>query len=190
MATTDRIAAAQAIEAFLRALGHDPTHNPDLRRTGQRVADAWLDEILAGEGADPEALLRAESTPCDRPQGLVVLRDLRLSTMCPHHLLPALGTATIAYLPGDRIAGLGTLTRVLDALSRRLTLQEHIGEQFTEALLRGLGARGAACALRLQHACLSIRGARQHAWVETLASAGALAPDGSHHALLGGLLRG
>ena len=37
----DRDAAAAAIEAFLRALGHEPTG--DLEGTPERVADAWAE---------------------------------------------------------------------------------------------------------------------------------------------------
>ncbi len=57
----DRDRAARAIEEFLRALGHDPEGDDDLRETGQRVADAWIDDLLEGERIDARALLEAES---------------------------------------------------------------------------------------------------------------------------------
>ena len=65
--------------------------------------------------------------------------------MCPHHLMPALGTATVAYAANDRIIGVGAIARVLDAFSRRLTLQETIGAEVTRALYKHLAPRWISC---------------------------------------------
>lgn len=171
----DREAAARAIEDFLRALGHEP--EGELAGTGERVADAWADDLLEGEAIDAAAVLREGSIAIDADgAGLVVVRDLAVTTMCPHHLLPAMGTGLVAYMPGDRVAGIGTIAHVLDALSRRLTLQERIGADVAAMLVRELGARGALCKLALTHSCLSARGERKSgAIVETLAVAGSFA---------------
>src|SRR5580692_5333066 len=134
----DRRAAARAIEDFLRALGHEP--EGDLEGTGERVADAWADDLLEGESIDAAAVLREGSIEGYAGGGLVVVRDLAVTTMCPHHLLPAHGTGLVAYLPGERIAGIGTLAHVVDALSRRLTLQERIGARVVSLLEDELGA--------------------------------------------------
>lgn len=170
-----RDAAARAIEDFLRALGHEPTG--DLEGTGERVADAWADDLLEGEAIDAAAVLRegaiAAAAHHGGATGLVMIRDLAVTTMCPHHLLPAHGLCTVAYLPGDRIAGIGTLAHVVDALSRRLTLQERIGEGVVALLTAELGALGALCRLTLTHSCLIARGERKTgAIVETLAVSG------------------
>lgn len=171
----DRRRAARAIEDFLRALGHDVVG--DLAGTGERVADAWADDLIEGESIDAAAVLREgaiEAGPHER--GLVVARDLAVTTMCPHHLLPGHGTGVVAYLPGTRVAGVGTIARVLDALARRLTLQERIGGQVVELLVSELGARGALCKLALTHTCLIARGARKSgALIETVAVAGVFA---------------
>jgi GTP cyclohydrolase IA len=174
----DREAAARAIEDFLRALGHEPTG--DLAGTGERVADAWADDLLEGDSIDAGALLREGSIDAEGDDpGLVVVRDLSVSTMCPHHLLPALGVGMVAYLPGPRIAGIGTIAHVLDVLSRRLTLQERIGAQVVDAVMEELGAKAALCRLALSHACLAARGERKaNAIVETVAVAGSFAAGG------------
>ena len=174
----DRRAAARAIEDFLRALGHVP--EGDLEGTGERVADAWADDLLEGEPIDAGAVLREGSIPVgEGGSGLVLVRDVAVVTMCPHHLLPAHGTGLVAYLPGDRLAGIGTLAHVVDALSRRLTLQERIGADVVALLTRELGARGALCRLSLTHSCLIARGERKAgAVVETIAVAGTFAHSG------------
>jgi GTP cyclohydrolase IA len=184
----DRRAAARAIEDFLRALGHEP--EGELSGTGERVADAWADDLLEGESIDPAAVLREGAIDAKGVgSGLIVLRDLSVTTMCPHHLLPAIGGAQVAYLPGGRVAGLGTIARVVDVVARRLTLQEQIGAVVVDLLVRELGAVGALCQLALTHTCLVSRGERKvGAVVETIAFAGTFAEDGAARALALGVL--
>jgi GTP cyclohydrolase IA len=178
----DKAAAARAIEDFLRALGHEPAG--DLAGTGDRVAEAWADDLLQGYAVDPAAVLRAAAVPLSEdsasgPPNIVVLRDIAVTTMCPHHLLPAFGVGLVAYLPGTKLAGIGALAQILDAYARRLTLQETIGAEVAGLLVRELGARGALCKLSLTHMCLIARGERRAgAVVETLAASGSFASQG------------
>jgi GTP cyclohydrolase IA len=174
----DRTAAARAIADFLRALGHAPESDPELSETPERVVEAYADELLSGYGVDLEALLAKGSMPVapDREHGIVVVHEIAIATVCPHHLLPSLGSASIAYLPGSRLLGLGTLATLVEACARRLALQERIGQDVVRALVDHAGARGAYCRICLVHGCLSARGARQsHARVCTTSAAGELA---------------
>ena len=176
----DRDAAERAIGAFLKALGQDPETNPALVGTPARVTEAFTEDLLSGYAVDVAALLLAESEPIakDGPRGLVVVRGVTVATVCPHHLLPALGRAAVAYLPGERLVGIGTIARTVDAFARRLTLQETIGESVVRALMETVRARGAYCQIELSHSCLGARGARQAgASVITVAQAGERIPD-------------
>lgn len=178
---TDRAAAANAIDAFLRAIGRDPAIEPDLVGTGGRVADAYIDELCSGYGVDTRALLaasviRSASPPAD---GLVVVRDVAITTMCPHHLLPASGTATIAMHTRERLVGIGTLVSLLEAHARRLTLQERIGEAIVADIEAVLEPEWVGCRLVLVHGCMVSRGERAvGSRVETVAlRGGAVAPE-------------
>ncbi len=168
----DKVAAAEAIDAFLRALGQEPTG--ELAGTGQRVADAWVDELLDGYGVNPLEILRDGSGDAGRgDHGPVVIRDLSVTTICPHHLMPAHGTATVAYVPNRRLAGLGTIARVVDAYAHRLALQEQTGESIVKAIRHELEPHAALCILSLTHGCLVGRGERKAgAVVETMAIEG------------------
>lgn len=180
----DRQAAAQAIDAFLRALGRDPAHDPELAGTGARVASAWADELLSGYGVDVDALLSANTLAgCTE---LVVVRDVPVHTICPHHLLGSSGTATVAYAPGERLVGVGTVAAVVDAFARRLALQEQIGQSVVAALAKHLSPRWVACQLVLSHGCMTARGERAHgARVDSLALAGSSVDHAVVHAVLG-----
>jgi GTP cyclohydrolase I len=173
----NRPAAERAIADFLRALGHDPDHEDELRQTPARVTEAFATELLSGYQVDLAQLILGGSCESDGqpPDGIVAVQDITVAAVCPHHLTPSLGKASVAYLPGTHLLGLGTLARLVDACARRLVLQEQIGRSVVDALMRHAGARGAYCRLSLVHGCLCARGARQPGTVvHTTASAGEL----------------
>jgi len=172
----DLPAAARAIEAFLTALGHPPDSDPELRGTGRLVATAFHEELLSGYRMHPAEVLR-ETMPAAN-SGMVVVRDITVTCICPHHLLPASGILHIGYLPEDRIVGLGAIARLGRGFASRLILQETLCEQVASALVTHLGARGAACIARLEPGCLTARGERAaHASVVTAAMSGVLQSD-------------
>jgi GTP cyclohydrolase I len=172
--------ARKGIEEFLRGLGFDPDTEPELKRTSERVVAAWTQDLLSGEEMDDASMLHRGSSPA-RPgsKGIVVLRNLSTVTVCPHHLMPAIGRATVMYIPEERIVGLGAIARLVDGHARRLVLQEEIGDRVAQSLVNHLGARGALCRLSLIHTCLVARGERKHdASVDTVAFAGSLTLPG------------
>lgn len=174
--STDREAAALAIDAFLRAIGRDSALEGELVGTGHRVAAAFM-ELTSGYAVDTRALL-AESALATSSSSLVVLRDAPVVTTCPHHLLPAVGMATIAIQSRERVVGLGTLAALVDAHARRLALQETIGEHVVADLERALEPRWVACRLVMTHACVVVRGERAvGSRVETVAVRGASRTD-------------
>jgi GTP cyclohydrolase I len=182
--TVDREGAARAIDAFLQALGRDPEREPELVGTAARVAAAYADELVTGYAVDIDALL-AHAVFAGHSE-LVVVRDVPLATTCPHHLMPAIGVATVAFAPDEHLVGVGTVARVLDAFARRLTLQEEIGERSVAALQKHLAPRWTGCRITLSHACMTVRGERTHgARVETLALAGGEVDEAVVYAALG-----
>jgi GTP cyclohydrolase IA len=178
----DRAAAARAIHEFLTALGFDPRQYPDLAETPGRVTEAFCDDLLRGHDVDVLELIRQGSSdaPWSAKSGPVAVTQIAIATTCPHHLLPALGVAHVVYLPGATLLGIGTVSALVDAFSRRLTLQEAIGQSVVDALIEHAGARGAYCELELEHGCLRARGERQaRALVRTSARAGEFASPGA-----------
>lgn len=168
----DKAAAARAIDAFLLALGRDPAKEPELRGTGARVADAFADELCRGYAVDVDALLR-ENTLEVASSGVVFLRDIAVSTTCPHHLMLGSGLATVAYAPRGKILGVGAIARVVDAFSQRLALQETIGEEVAAALEAHLAPSWVLCRIVMSHGCMTARGERRHgAKLDTVAVRG------------------
>jgi len=168
----DPARAARAVAEFLAALGHDL--DGELIGTPERVAAAWADDLVSGYRKSPERILREGSLELGTgPHGVVVLRDVAISVVCPHHLMPSHGVATVAYAPRTLAVGLGALAEAVLALAQRLTLQEALGRKVAETVVTALDATGALCRLDLTHTCFVARGERQvYSTLTTLAFAG------------------
>lgn len=178
----DRRAAAAAIDAFLRAIGRD---EPELQGTGARVAEMFVDDLCAGYSVDTKKLVEQSSMDASTP-GLVVVRDIPVVTTCPHHLLPSIGSATVAFMSTARIIGLGTVAALVDAHARRLALQEHIGEAVVADLYGVLAPAWVGCRIVLSHGCMVARGERAlGSRVETVALRGKAESVAEQHAVLG-----
>jgi len=161
-----------AVTELLSAIGENPAR-PGLVDTPRRIAEAY-GEYFAGLDLDPAEYLR-ETLPTEGTGELVLLRDIEFRSICEHHLLPFLGVAHLAYVPGDRIVGLGRLPKVVEVLASRPQLQERLGEEIADALATGLDPKGVLVVLDAVHGCVSGRGPRQsRSSTVTVASRGAL----------------
>lgn len=170
----DRERAIRAIRDFLEALGVDPTSQP-FADTPERVTDAWLEELLEGYKVDVPALMSQNVIAREKnaPHEIVIVRDVPITTMCPHHLMPGIGTAIVAFEPRASVIGVGAVARGAQALARRLDLQESIGENTARALFDAVQPAWAACRIVMAHTCMTARGERAHgAKLETLAVVG------------------
>jgi len=178
----DRGKMEAGIRLFLEGMG-ERFPGDDLERTPARVADAWAEDLVAGYGTDPSAELTYTEAP--ERAGLVLVRDIPFTSVCVHHLLPSFGRAHVAYLPGKRLAGLSKIARLLDALGRRLQIQERLTGQVLEALERGLQPQGAVVLLDAEHTCMTLRGARKEgSRLVTVASSGMYADAAARREVL------
>ncbi len=161
---------AEHVRGILELLGVDPSVDPEVGETPERVAEL-MTELTAGLGAAPSLDVLPDPAAGD---GLVIARDLPFHSLCAHHLLPFFGRAHVGYVPGDGVIGLGTIGRVLDHFARRPQLQERLGEQVAEHLAREAGARGAIVVIEARQLCMEMRGSRKTGCVETTAARGVL----------------
>jgi len=165
------------IRLFLEGIG-ERFPGDDLERTPARVSRAWVEDFVSGYASDPAA----ELTWTDAPAGAgpVLVRDVRFTSVCVHHLLPFSGVAHVAYLPAARLAGLSKLGRVVDAHARRLQIQEHLTLRITATIERALAPRAALVVLEAEHTCMTLRGVRKEgSRLLTYAAAGLWDADGA-----------
>lgn len=154
----DERKAEEAVERLLEAIGEDPGRD-GLKETPRRVA-AMYREIFAGMRQDPEAVL--DVTFEAGHSEMVMVRDMPLYSMCEHHLVPWVGKAHVAYIPGKdgRITGLSKLARLVEVFARRPQVQERLTTQIADTLEKVLRPRGVFVVIEAEHLCMTMRGVR------------------------------
>ena len=169
------------IRELLEAIGEDPDRE-GLVDTPRRVADMYV-ELFEGLEADPGEHLRV--TFEESHDEMVMVRDIPFTSLCEHHLVPFMGLAHVAYLPGSegRIAGLSKMARLVEGFARRLQVQERLTTQIVEAMERELQPQGSIVVLEAEHFCMSMRGVKK-AGATTVTSAvrGVFRDDASYRA--------
>src|SRR3546814_2689328 len=127
-------------DLLIAAAGDDPARE-GLAETPARVARAYR-EWFAGYRVDPLHLLNRTFGEAAGYDETVLLRLIPLVSTCEHHLAPIVGVAHVAYRPRDRVVGISTLSRLVDAYARRLQLQARLTRQLAQALNDPLQPRG------------------------------------------------
>lgn len=149
-----------AIRTLIRWSGDDPERE-GLVDTPQRVARAWR-EYCQGYDADPSHYLARTFEEVGGYNSVVLLRDIPFQSHCEHHMAPITGTASIAYLPRDRVVGISKLARVLGGYAQRLQVQERLTAQVANCIWETLKPQGVAVVITAQHGCMTGRGVRTH----------------------------
>jgi GTP cyclohydrolase I len=157
--------AEAAVRELLAAIGEDPNRE-GLLETPRRVAKSFA-ELLSGYQDDPAHHLDKQFT-IDHEE-MVIVKDIPFSSMCEHHLLPFMGRAHVAYLPGPsgKVTGLSKFARLVDGYARRLQVQERLTGQVADAMIARLNARGALVVMEAEHLCMTIRGAMKPGAITT-----------------------
>lgn len=154
----DKKKIEKAVQMILEAVGED-LKRKDIIDTPRRVAEMY-EEILAGSKLNPEKELEVVFEK--EHDEIVLLKGIPLYSICEHHLLPFIGKAHVAYIPkGNRITGLSKLVRVVEILSRRLQVQEHLTTEIVDIIMKKLQPKGAMVIIEAEHLCMSMRGVKK-----------------------------
>lgn len=152
----DKKKIEQGVRLLLEGVGED-LGREGLIDTPKRVA-AMYEEIFRGIGQDPRDVLKV--TFGENHEEMVLVKDIPFYSVCEHHLMPFVGKAHVAYIPGSdgRITGISKLARVVDVVSRRLQVQERLTTQVADTLMECLNPRGVMVVIEAEHLCMSMRG--------------------------------
>lgn len=135
-----RAEAEEAVRTLIRWAGDDADRE-GLRQTPQRVVRAF-EEFFAGYNQDPVEILQRTFEETDGYDEVVALRGVRIESYCEHHMVPIIGKAHVAYLPGHRVVGISKLARVVDAFAKRLQIPGEIDRPDRQCDRRRLATQG------------------------------------------------
>ena len=152
--------AEKAYGKFLDALKCDWRNDPNSSDTPRRVAKAYVNDLWAGRYT---AMSPITSFPSDGYDGIVIERNIPLTSMCSHHHQTIKGVVHIGYIAGEKgqVVGLSKLNRIVELFGRRGAIQE----QLTAAIHQAVNKickdnKGVITTIVATHNCVSCRGVK------------------------------
>jgi len=137
-----------------------------LKGTPARLARMYADYCWSAEKIEEELSkhFRVFENGYDE---MLVVKNLDIWTLCPHHLLPCHFKVSIGYVPTGRVLGLSKFARIAETLAKRPVIQEEYSTELAELFMDRLKPKGVAVYIVGQHGCMTSRGVRQHSDVVT-----------------------
>ena len=164
--------ATEAYGKFLTELGCDWENVPNSNDTPRRVAKAYVNDLWAGRYT---AMTPITSFPSDGYDGIVIERNIPLTSMCSHHHQTIGGVVHIGYIVGaeGKVIGLSKLNRIVEHFGRRGAIQEQLTAAIHQAVDKICENNlGVIITVVATHNCVSCRGVKHKgaAMVTTKAS--------------------
>jgi GTP cyclohydrolase IA len=152
--------AAEAYGKFLDALGCDWRNDPNSSDTPRRVAKAYVFDLWKGRY---EPMSDITSFPSDGYDGIVIERNIPLTSMCSHHHQTIGGVVHIGYIVGENgsVIGLSKLNRIVEHFGRRGAIQEQLTSASHQAVDKICeNNKGVIVTVVATHNCVSCRGVK------------------------------
>ena len=140
---------------ILKSIGEDPERE-GLIKTPSRVAKAY-EFLTQGYQMDLSTVVN-DAVFSDTNDGMIIVRDIEIYSLCEHHMLPFYGKAHIGYIPDKKIIGLSKIPRIVDVFARRLQVQERLTENVQQAVNEVLEPLGVGVVMKCKHMCMMMRG--------------------------------
>lgn len=166
---------AELIRELLVEIGEDPNRE-GLLETPQRVARMYT-EVFEGIRYSNAEIAEACGKVFEEVKtgSLVTVTDIPIFSYCEHHLAMMYNmNVSVGYIPKDKVIGLSKIARIADLVSKRLQLQERIGDDIREILEMVLDTKDIIVVIRGEHACMTARGIRKPGALTRTASLGGI----------------
>jgi GTP cyclohydrolase I len=147
----------EGVRLLLEGIGED-TEREGLLETPDRIA-RMCEQIFGGLTEDPSTHLNKQFHATSN--NIVLEKDITFYSVCEHHLLPFYGKAHVAYIPGNKVAGLSKLARTVEVYARRPQIQENMTAQIADALEKYLDPKGVMVMIEAEHMCMTMRGVQK-----------------------------
>jgi GTP cyclohydrolase I len=150
----------QRIEAhfaeIMKVLGLDLS-DESLVDTPRRVAKMYASEIFAGLDyrSFPRLMAVENKMGCKE---MIRVDSIGVLSTCEHHFATIDGSATVAYIPKNKVVGLSKINRVVAFFAQRPQIQERLTEQVLVALQTLLATDDVAVSITAAHFCVRARG--------------------------------
>lgn len=146
------------VKEILKLIGEN-IEREGLLDTPARVT-RMFEEIFAGYSIDPKQIIGV--TFDENHEELVIVKDIIYYSQCEHHMAPFFGKIHVGYIPSGKIAGLSKFARLVDAVTRRLQVQERITSEIADIMEEVLQPHGVMVVVEGEHLCMCARGVKKY----------------------------
>ena len=145
---------------LLTSIGEDPTRD-GLKETPARVARFWSEFIDYHPGKTDATFSHLVTDQ------MVVVKGMRVWSLCEHHLLPFSCDVTCGYIARGKVLGLSKFARIAHEAAHGLQIQERIAHQIADRIELLTDSADVAVVARGEHLCMAMRGIKTRAEMAT-----------------------
>ena len=136
---------------LLIAIGEDPDRE-GLKETPRRFASMWQEFIEYNAGKQ-ETVFDSVSV-----NQMVVVKGMKVWSMCEHHLLPFYCDVSVAYIADNKLLGLSKFGRIAKKHSHKLQVQERLVNDIAADIMKVTNSNDVAVIAKGEHLCMTMRG--------------------------------
>lgn len=162
---------AEYFKDIIKTLGLN-IEDGNLTETPLRIAKLYVNDLFRGLDWSKFPKCTAVDNQFVGYDNFVLVKDIRLVSMCSHHFMPFFGVkgisdgkallgpgCNVAYIPNKKVLGLSKLSRVVEFLGARPNTQETLTAQIAETISFITESDDVAVLINASHTCMSLRGA-------------------------------
>lgn len=135
--------------------------DPNFRKTPQRFSKVLQEFLQPAEHIDKLIEEYALAVFPSVQDEMVVFGNVRVYSLCNHHLLPVFYRVALGYVPEGSVIGLSKLPRLAKELAKVPLLQEDYTVRLQEALSKLLQTQNVGVIVEGRHLCMEMRGVEQ-----------------------------
>ena len=172
----DKKRLENAFKEIILALGDDPNRE-GLVETPKRATEMYLEQF-EGMNYTNDELVDMFNKSFDGDyltdsKNIVIMKDIDIFSHCEHHLALMYDmTVDIAYIPNGKVIGLSKLARIADMVSKRLQLQERIGNDILYIVQKITNSNDIIVKIEGCHSCVTARGVKKRSKTITVSKIG------------------
>lgn len=93
--------------------------------------------------------------------GMVIVENIPVFGLCPHHLLPVIMRVWVGYIPDGQVLGVSKFRRIVKMMAQKPSLQEQLTVEIADVIMKYLKPQGVMVVIKAQHLCMAMRGVEQ-----------------------------
>ncbi len=164
----DKEAIKEHVKGILIALGDNPDRE-GLKETPDRVARMY-EEIFEGMNYTNEEIgkmfdktFEEDGLQQYHSSDVVVVKDIEAFSYCEHHMALMYDMkVSVAYIPNGKVLGLSKIARIVDMVTKRLQLQERIGQDIASIMEQVTDSKDIGVVIEASHSCMTARGIKKN----------------------------